>query len=78
VLKQAWQGIEDAATQKVTVDNQIAELREEHEKDITSVSERLRLLERSAWQRLVDYLKSVKRSWIARRKLPVSDPPAST
>jgi hypothetical protein len=70
VLKQAWQGIEDAATQKVTVDNQIAELREEHEKDITSASERLRLLEQSAWQRLVDYSK--KRNWIARHKLPRS------
>src|ERR1700733_8643773 len=62
VLKQAWQGIEDAATQKVTVDNQIAELRDEHEKDITSASERLRLLERSAWQRFVDYLKSMSRN----------------
>jgi hypothetical protein len=75
VLKQAWQGIEDAATQKVAVDNQIAELREEHEKDNTSASERLRLLERSAWQRLVDYLKSVQRNWKARHKLPESDPP---
>jgi hypothetical protein len=58
VLKQAWQGVEDAATQKVAVDNQIAELREEHEKGITAASERLRLLERSPWRRLADWCKA--------------------
>jgi hypothetical protein len=55
---------------KLDHDTQFVELREEHEKDITSASERLRLLERSAWQKLVDYLK--KRNWIARHKLPRS------
>jgi hypothetical protein len=55
VLKQAWQGIEDAATQKVTVDNQIAELREAYEKHEAEATERLRLLERSPWLKLADW-----------------------
>jgi len=78
VLKQAWRGIEDAATQKATVDNQIAELRAGHNKDMQSAAERLRLLERSLWRKFIDYLKSRKRKWIARHELPVSDPPVST
>jgi hypothetical protein len=73
--KQNWQLTQDHSAQKIDFDNQLADPRAEHEEDIKSASERLRLLERSAWQRLVDYLK--KRNWIARRKLPVSDPPAS-
>jgi hypothetical protein len=74
--KQNWQLTQDHSAQKIDFDNQLADLRAEHEEDIKSASERLRLIEQSAWQRLVDYLK--KRNCIARRKLPVSDPPAST
>jgi hypothetical protein len=75
--RQTWQLTQDNCEQKIDFDKQLAELREEHEKDLTAAAARLTLLERSTWQKFVDYLKSVKRSWIDGRKLPLTDPPAN-
>jgi hypothetical protein len=63
---------------KLDYDSELAELRAEHEKDITAATKRLTLLERSLWQKFMDFLKSVKSKGIARPESPVSDPPAST
>jgi hypothetical protein len=67
-----------ASDQKLETDKQLQALREEHEKDIMAAAARMTLLERSLWRKFVDYLKSMKRNWIARHELPVSDPPVST
>ena len=67
VLKQAWQGVEDAAPRTAELKTTIAELRAEHAQDITAAAERLRLLERSPWRKLVDW-------WAKRSRFRKSEP----
>jgi hypothetical protein len=76
--RQGWELAQAASDQKLETDKQLQALREEHEKDIMAAAARMTLLERSLWRKFVDYLKSMKRNWIARHELPVSDPPVST
>jgi hypothetical protein len=73
--RQGWQLAQAHTDQKLDFDRQLQTLQEEHEKDITAATARLTLLERSLWRKLVDYLKSVKRNWLARR--PPANPPVS-
>jgi hypothetical protein len=55
---------------KLDHDNQLAELRAGREKDITSATKRLALLERSLWRKAVDWCKEVASAGRARfRKL---------
>jgi hypothetical protein len=49
-------------------DNQIAELRVEHEKALSAATMRLALLERSLWRKAVDGLKTMKRRGLARHE----------
>ena len=49
--RKAWQLVEDYNEQKLALDQQIAELHDEHRKDNEVASERLRLLERSPWRK---------------------------
>jgi hypothetical protein len=53
--RKAWQLIEDANQQKLALDVQVAELRDEHRKDTEAASERWRLLERSPWRKFMDW-----------------------
>jgi len=51
---------------KVEHDNELAALRAEYQKDNEVATARMTLLERSLWRKFIDYLKSMKRNWIAR------------
>lgn len=51
----AFKLTEDIAALKLAVDAQLAEVRELHAEDVAAATERLRLLERSTWRKLVDW-----------------------
>jgi hypothetical protein len=68
--RQNWQITEDAAAQKAAFDKEIATLQEVHARDVQAAAERLRLLERSIWRKLVDW---VHARWSRLRK-PKADP----
>lgn len=67
VLHRAWRIDEDSVAQKIAFDGQISELRAEHERDIATAAERLRLLERSPWRKLADWLHA---RWSRLRRKP--------
>jgi hypothetical protein len=48
--RQGWELAQAQSDQKLDTDKQLQELRSEHQQDNEAASERLRLLERSAWQ----------------------------
>jgi hypothetical protein len=58
--RKVWQLTEYTNAQKLAIDVQIAELRAKHANDIEVASERLRLLERSPWQKFMDWCKTLR------------------
>jgi hypothetical protein len=60
--QQNWQLTQAHASLKLDFDVQIAALQAQHAKDMQAANERLVLLERSRWRKLVDYFKGSKAS----------------
>jgi len=65
--RKVWQLMEDYCEQKLAFDQEIAELREEHANNIQAANERLALLERSPWRKMMDWCKKnvlAVRGWL--------------
>jgi hypothetical protein len=71
ILKQAWQVAEDAAAQRIAFNTQLADLQGEFARYTQAATERLRLLERSPWRKVLDWLHA---RWLGLRKSDLNKP----